>query len=78
MTKSLLPLIGAIERVISVLYELKNWKALSLNFGAMKLMSHIFDSDRSLRILDIGCGAGFSALFSLNWAIQVHGYRYYT
>ena len=53
------------------------WADRSHDFGALRakelespklklwreeLTSHIFDSDRSLRILDIGCGAGFFSI----------------
>ena len=36
-------------------------------------MSHIFDSDRSLRILDIGCGAGFFSIILSEMGHTVHG-----
>ena len=61
------------------------WADRSHDFGALRakelespklklwreeLTCHIFDSDRSLRILDIGCGAGFLVLYYLSLVIQ--------
>ena len=69
--KSLLPPpIGVTELVDFGSLRAKELESPKLKLWRDELMSHIFDSDRSLRILDIGCGAGFSVLFSLNWVIQ--------
>ena len=64
------------------------WSDRARDFGALRakelespklklwrdeLMSHIFDSDRSLRILDIGCGAGFFSIILSELGHTVHG-----
>ena len=41
----------------------KELESPKLKLWIDELTSHIFDSDRSLRILDIGCGAGFFSIF---------------
>ena len=64
------------------------WADRSHDFGALRakelespklklwreeLTCHIFDSDRSLRILDIGCGAGFFSIILSQLGHTVHG-----
>ena len=54
----------------------KELESPKLKLWRDELTSHIFDSDRSLRILDIGCGAGF---FSIILSTRTYStrHRYY-
>lgn len=51
----------------------KELESPKLKLWRDELMSHIFDSDRSLRILDIGCGAGFFSIILSELGHTVHG-----
>jgi len=51
----------------------KELESPKLKLWIDELTSHIFDSDRSLRILDIGCGAGFFSIILSQLGHTVHG-----
>ena len=51
----------------------KELESPKLKLWRDELTSHIFDSDRSLRILDIGCGAGFFSIILSQLGHTVHG-----
>lgn len=51
----------------------KELESTKLKLWRDELTSHIIDSDRSLRILDIGCGAGFFSTILSQLGHTVHG-----